>query len=197
MKFAQKTALCLMSLCAFIGKSHADAVERPVKTAIFHLFNPINKNHSQQHLDTLCKVVEGRIEKGEDFKTAFNDEVQKFLLSQLTDAFVAIAQQQNNKDYTSENAQADAHFIITELLVRAYAQKYHANLFEQDPMSLPEHIFAFYTTHYFVTAHGHIALRPQNRMDAATAFQYLYYVRVGMAYVSKGLDVLGVPQAQI
>lgn len=204
MKFTQKTALCLMSLCAVVGQSHAAAAHPSVKETIFHLFQPIDQHHSQKNLDELCHAVEARIAQGQEYTAAFNDEVQKFLLAQLTAAYLEIAKQQKINGYTQEDAQAAATFVMTEILVKQYALKCHANLFEQNPMSLPPHLFAFFTTHYFAKAHGQIALPQANRFDVASMMHYAYLVRVGIAYGSigfayanKALDALGVPQAQI
>ena len=205
MNSTAKSSLCFLSLLIMTQQSQATTVAPvSVKKIIAHLFEPINRHFSQKDLDTLCKVVESRIEKGESYITAFNDEVQKFLHSQITAAYVEIAKQQKNETFTTEDAQATAAFVITEIMVKGYAQKCHANLFEQDPMTLPEHLFAFFTTHYFVTAHSRVLLpaHAQNRMDMATLIEYAHFVRVGLSYATTGikyanaaLDAFGVPQA--
>ncbi len=202
MKITPKTALCifvaLAPACALadgpdVTPTAAPYSEQDQFKLVFRLFAPWHQG-SQKPLALLRRTVQGRVNNNnENYNAAFNDEVKKFLITQLTDAFVIIGKLQGHQlDATSAESLACA--VIEEKLEKPYKAAHNKELFEQDPATLPAAIFTYFTTPYFVEAHKTITLPEINRFDITQVMFYLHSLRIGLNYAGKVLDAVGVPK---
>ncbi len=165
---------------------------------IFHLFAPFHQG-SQKPLAALRKTVQGRTVAGETYNQAFSIEVERFLTAQLVDAFTIISKLQGVA-LDQEIIKTLATQVIDEKFKKPFKHAHQKELFEQDPRTLPAHIFTYVTTPYFVETYKNRPLPEINRFDIESVMFYLHSLRIGLnmagqiiTYSQKILDDLGVP----
>ncbi len=212
MKIASKTALCMfVALAPSLALADAPATtptysEQDQFQLIFHLFAPWHQG-SQKPLAELRRNVQARVMNGEVYNAAFNDEVRKFLHCQIKDALLVISKLQGHA-FSDEEAGALTEQMIIEKLEKPFAAAHNCALFEQDPTTLPAHIFTYFTTPYYVETYKTHALPEINRFDPTAVMFYLHSIRIGLnkagqvltyaqygvSYGQKILDDFGVPK---
>lgn len=203
----KKQSLVLFSLLCIYAQQKAASIqpslypsEREQFDLILHLFAPLHQG-SKKPLAELTKRIQGRTTAGETYNQAFNIEVERFLTAQLVDAFTIISKLQG-AGLDQGIIEKLATEIIEEKFKKPFKQAHGKELFEQDPHTLPAHIFTYVTTPYFVETYKNTALPEFNRFDVASVMFYLHSLRIGLniagqviVYSQKILDDLGVPAA--
>lgn len=203
MKFAQKTALCLFTLFACQTASASTETcpaysEQDQFALVFRLFAPFHQKSNPAA--ALRKAMETRrVQNSAAGDIVFNQEVRKYLASQLEEAFIMIGEYQG-APISRDTAQMLAENVVAVKLELSFREVTGKELFEQDPNTLPHHIFTYFTTPYFFEVNKHLTLPTINRFDISSLMGYLHTLRVGLNYADKGieyankvLDTIGVP----
>jgi hypothetical protein len=186
MKIAQKYSVGLLFV-AFFGPSaiQADAPAVDTYGVVFHLFNPVPQRGAQKRLNH--QLVEKALAAGGDFNQAFMALVRPFLLSEAKAAFEAVATEQGK----NINSQACAELLLQEKLEKPYFEKHGKNIYSENPLDLPEHVFT-----YFVNPYLHSVLRMQELPEmtrdllsfGVAVIGYLELIRVGINYAQTGIN---------
>ena len=185
MKIAQKYSLILLlAACVLQTEVRADAPAVDTYGVVFHLFNPVPQRGAQKRINH--QLVEKALAAGGDFNQAFMARVKPFLLSEAKAAFEAVATEQGK----NINSEACAALLLQEKLEKPYFEKHGKDIYSENPLDLPEHVFT-----YFVNPYLHSVLRmqelPEQTRDLSLVaiLGYLQMVRIGLNYAQTGINI--------
>ena len=222
MKIAQKVTFTLLSLMTVPGLVYSNAdhsyfyadtdfddstrgVASPAErafaeaSALMHkLFDPIERGFTETRLFHMRDAIARRVGSGESFNATFMDEVQKFLFREMKATIITIVKKKQLADI---DVNVCASALVQKLVVEGTKEKYGiANVFGQDPHTLPSFIFTYCTNRYVEP----VILRtgiPVATRDTALMAAWVNSIYIGLGYLQQfcengrtALELFGVQQ---
>ncbi len=121
---------------------------------IQHLFGEKNQS-TVSRLTDVAEKIDTLIIQARDYRTACMQEVRIFLYNELIATFNGIAAHQNN---TEGAAQFHAREFMKVNIEGPFLARFKQNLFDQDPLALPQGIFAVYISESLIDTFSPIRL---------------------------------------
>lgn len=170
MKFAPKYSIALLFTLAFF---HTGSISADDYKVVFHLFNPIPQGGAQKRIAALS-------EKG------IKEGIKEFLHAEAKAAFEQVAKEQGK----TIDADLYATTLLAEKLEKPYLAKYGKDIYSEDLLALPEHVFTYFVNPYLYKVLRRVELPEMTRdLSLVAILGYLHMIRVGLAYAQQGIDV--------
>lgn len=155
---------------------------------LFHLFNPVPQHFAQKRIHTIADRAHEKEAMIGNYEVAFMKELKLFLLEEIKTSFLHVALAQGNPiDDAYATKLADC--FLKEKFEAPYQDCTGKELFEQNPMSLPEHCFTSCLREYlvpFLLKHQSIPTQTRGPLDI---YGYFHMMLIGIDYTRKVLDV--------
>lgn len=170
MKIAPKYSVALLLTLAFVLPGQVSADDYAV---VFHLFNPIPQHGAQKRIAQLS-------EKG------IMAGVRDFLHAEAKVAFELVAKEQDK----TIDADLYATKLLEEKLEKPYLAKYGKDIYSQNPLDLPEHVFTYFVNPYLYDVLRRTELPETTRdLSFVAIMGYLQMIRVGLNYAQTGINI--------
>jgi hypothetical protein len=170
MKFPPKYSVALLLTLAFV---YAGSINADDYKVVFHLFNPIPQGGAQKRIAALS-------EKG------IKEGIKEFLHAEAKAAFEQVAKEQGK----TVDADLYATKLLEEKLEKPYRAKYGKDIYSENLLALPEHIFTYFVNPYLYKVLRRVELPETTRdLSLVTILGYLHMIRVGLNYAQQGIDI--------